>query len=112
MKYSLGTLTRPGVLIGFLGIPLLWISILSAPAALAEEPQKVFNTGFSMMDNLKMNSGQSIYVRLSSGEELGGVVQEVGTNFLHLSELQGREFFDALIRIDDIVALIKRAKKG
>ncbi len=97
---------------GVLFIAILLTSTLSAPAANTEEQSKVFKVEFSLMDNLKMSMGQVVYVRLSSGEELGGVVKEVGTNVVHLSEIRGREFFDALISIDRIHAIIKRAKGG
>ena len=97
---------------GIMFVAMMTASALNVPAANAEEQPKVFKTEFSLMDNLKMSMGQVVYVRLSSGEEIGGVVKEVGASAVHLSELRGREFFDALIPIDRIVAIIKRAKGG
>ncbi|MBI3995107.1 MAG: hypothetical protein HY349_03915 [Nitrospirae bacterium] len=97
---------------GILFVAIMSASVLAAPAANAQEQAKVFKTEFSLMDNLKMSVGQFVYVRLSSGDELGGEVKEVGINSVHLSELRGREFFDALVPIDRIVAIIKRARGG
>lgn len=54
--------------------------------------------------------GKQVKLRLKGGEELSGVVTAVGANVLHLSELAGKEFYDAAVSIDAIGAVIVRAR--
>lgn len=82
---------------------------VTAASVFADEP-KAFNTGASMADNLKMSAGKTVAVHLRSGEALTGIVESVGANFLHLSQLSGKAFYDALIRIEDISAVDKRVR--
>jgi sRNA-binding regulator protein Hfq len=44
-----------------------------------------------------------IYLR--GGHFLAGKVVDVGDHFVVLAELQGKDFFDAQIRVDEIAAL-------
>jgi hypothetical protein len=39
-----------------------------------------------------------------------GVVKEVQNNLLHLEKLSQKEFFDALIRVDQIIAIEVRVR--
>ena len=43
-----------------------------------------------------------------SGKTLTGVVKEVGNHLIHLEKLSGKEYFDALIRIENISAIETR----
>lgn len=62
----------------------------------------------SIQSVLTSHKGKRLTVRVMSGEELTGVVQSVNARVLHLGELTGREFFDAVVNIDDIQAVIVR----
>jgi len=64
-----------------------------------------YHVGASLQDNLKSLVGKKVYVTLDSGNTLAGFVKEVGNHFVHLEKLDGKEFFDALIRIEDISAI-------
>ena len=55
--------------------------------------------------NLEKFSGERVTVSLIGGGELQGVVSKIGTTTLYITELTGREFFDALIRLDHISAV-------
>ncbi len=61
-----------------------------------------YNVNSSMSDNLKALIGKKVYITLGSGKTLAGLVKEVGDHLIHLEKLEGKEFFDALIRIEDI----------
>lgn len=65
----------------------------------------MYNVGASLQDNLKSLVGKKVYVTLDSGKTFSGFVKEVGNNFVHLEKLDGKDFFDALIRIEDISAI-------
>ena len=64
-----------------------------------------FNVGLSMQDNLKSLVGKDVYVHLRSGDTLQGYVKAVGDKQVHLEKLAGKDFYDALIRLDDISAI-------
>ena len=65
-----------------------------------------FDTADSLADNLKVYGGKNIFVHLKSGKAFEGYVKSVGNGLVHLEKLGGgRDFYDALIRIDDISAI-------
>jgi len=64
-----------------------------------------FNVGLSMQDNLKSLVGKDVYVHLRSGDTLQGYVKAVGDKQVHLEKLADKDFYDALIRLDDISAI-------
>jgi hypothetical protein len=61
--------------------------------------------------NLQQMAGKRVTVRLLAGEELTGMVKQVTPYGVQLSELAGKEFFDAIMRLDQISAVIYRAQK-
>ena len=64
-----------------------------------------FDTASSLADNLKTYAGKDVFVHLRSGKTIQGYVKVVGNGLLHLEKLAGRDFYDALIRIEDISAI-------
>ena len=64
-----------------------------------------FDTAAPFEENLKAFVGRDIIVHLESGDTLQGYVKSVHDDLLHLEKLAGKDFYDALIRIDDISAL-------
>jgi hypothetical protein len=84
---------------------------LSATEAQAQQKKPValegvkFDTAASFDDNLKTYVGKDIIVHLESGDTLQGYVKSVQNDLLHLEKLAGRDFYDALVRIDDISVL-------
>ncbi|HXM32889.1 MAG TPA: hypothetical protein VN921_04490 [Chthoniobacterales bacterium] len=59
---------------------------------------------------LQRNTGQTVELRMKSGEKIGGKVERVGDKLVHLSQLTGAEFFDAAVDTADIAAVIVRTK--
>ncbi len=55
--------------------------------------------------NLEKFTGDRVTVALIGGGELQGVVSQVGTTLLYITELTGKEFFDAVVRLDHISAV-------
>jgi hypothetical protein len=64
-----------------------------------------FDTSLTMADNLKTYMGKDLTIHLRSGKSLQGYVKTVGSGLLHLEKLAGKDFYDALIRIEDISAI-------
>ena len=85
--------------------------MLTLPAGVQAQPKVVsvegvsYNVGSSMEDNLKALAGKKVAVTLASGKTITGMVKEVGGHLVHLEKLEGKEYFDALIRIDNISAI-------
>lgn len=64
-----------------------------------------YNVNSSLADNLKSLVGKKVSVTIASGKTLSGFVREVGIHLIHLEKLEGKNFFDALIRIENISAI-------
>ncbi len=60
---------------------------------------------------LSAHNGKRVTVKLNSGDELTGTIGAVNDDLVHLRELSGKEFFDAVVDTDDISAIIIRTKE-
>jgi small nuclear ribonucleoprotein (snRNP)-like protein len=67
-----------------------------------------YDVNSSMADNLKSLVGKKVYVSLDSGKTFTGFVKEVGNHLMHLEKLDRKDYFDALIRIENISAIDTR----
>ena len=54
--------------------------------------------------------GKAARLHLRNGQEMAGKIGEVGDQFVMICELVGKEFYDALVRIDDISAISIRVR--
>ena len=93
---------------------LFYVTILVLPME-AEAKTKVvaiegisYNVSSSMADNLKSLIGKKVSITLTSGKTFTGLIKEVGNHLMHLEKLDGNEYFDALIRLEDINAIDTR----
>ena len=64
-----------------------------------------FDLSATLADNLKSYTGKNVFVHLKSGTTLQGTVKAVGNGLVHLEKLNGKDFYDALIRIEEISAI-------
>jgi small nuclear ribonucleoprotein (snRNP)-like protein len=72
-----------------------------------------FNADVSLTNNLASFIGKKVTVTLQSGKTFTGIVKNVGgKRLLHMEQLEGKEYYDALIRIDNITAIDARIRKG
>ena len=85
-------------------------SLLSPTFASAEEQALTVQGAQSMRDSLKAKGGSKVVLQLIGGQEVSGKIVEVGDQTVHLSELTGKEFYDALVRLDHISALVIRVR--
>lgn len=94
------------------GVALLCsLSFVFPMAACAEDQAPEVEGSQPIRDNLKKRIGSRVTLRLAAGEEIGGKVVAVGEHAVHLSELAGKEFFDAVIRLDQVSAVVVRARE-
>ena len=59
---------------------------------------------------LQRQMGQPIELRMKSGEKIGGKLERLNDKVVHLTQLTGAEYFDAAVAVDNIAAVIVRAK--
>lgn len=88
--------------------------LTTAPLARSEEkpaPTVRFEEPDTMASALKRLEGRAVKIRLAGqGEEISGKLQKVGKELVHVSDLAGREFYDAIIRIDQISAVVAQSR--
>lgn len=86
-----------------LAVVLLSLS-LGAPA----DPLTV-GSGDSLQKVLEGQVGKRVAVRVGD-EEIAGTVKSVNGEVVHLAELTGKEFYDAVVKIAAIDAVVVRVK--
>jgi hypothetical protein len=93
-------------------IMLCVAACLALPAAgfSAEEGVYEFKPFATISDVLHDNIGKRVILRLDGGDTLEGTVTKVGDSLVHIARLTGRDFYDALVPIDSISAVIYKAR--
>lgn len=89
----------------------VFMTIASASLATAQDKPFEFRPDDSTKSVLEKFVGQSTDLRLKSGERIGGKVVKVGDKLVHLTQIVGAEYFDAVIEIDEVAAVSFRVKK-
>ncbi len=101
---SVHAITRTVLGLGFVALLLAPVASVSgqAPAA-GQGTTAMFEEQDTMAAVLKRLEGKQVRLRLAgSNDEVIGKLQKVGKELVHLSDLSGREFFDAVVRIDQV----------
>jgi hypothetical protein len=62
----------------------------------------------TVLSILQGSAGKTVELHLNSGEKIGGKIQQVNDNVVHLSNLTGAEYFDGFINTKDISAVVIR----
>ena len=92
---------------------ILKLSILLACAGLAQSGYAdglSIKAGDTLQKQVAALKGKKVTVKLQGTEELTGIVKESTNELLQLSELSGKEFFDAVIDMNKITAILVRTK--
>lgn len=94
-------------------IPMLVIvSLCGITTAFAEPATPLaIKQGDTIQKLLERQKGKRVTLRLQGGEELTGKVIAITKELVHLEELMRREYFDAVVEIDKVEALIVRTKE-
>jgi hypothetical protein len=74
--------------------------VLPGVTALAEEPKYELKSTTTIKDVLQEIFGKQVIVHLETGGHLEGTVLKVGESVVHPAKLSGRDFYDAVVRID------------
>ncbi|PYK40790.1 MAG: hypothetical protein DME60_06800 [Verrucomicrobia bacterium] len=94
------TMKRYSLLLGF--IIALVCGNLSAEDKIGLQPNA------TVLSILQGSAGKTVELHLNSGEKIGGKIQQVTDNVVHLSHLTGAEYFDGFINTKDISAIVIR----
>jgi ribosomal protein L18E len=65
----------------------------------------------TVLSVLEARKGQRVTLRLASGQEMTGLVRETNHHLVVLGALTGREFFDAIVPIAAVEAVVVRTTK-
>jgi len=110
-KVKMSGSTRMLLTVMFLAMAFSFLSAVEAEPKVVEIEGMSYNVNHSMGGNLKLLIGKKVYVSLDSGQTLAGTVKAVGDHLMHLEKIQRKEYFDALIRIKNIIAIDVRFRK-
>lgn len=87
---------------------VLFLSV-SAVGVYAEE-KIVFKASDGIKEVLTAHIGKRVAVKTDAGEALEGSVSMVGDQLVRLERLSGKDFYDAIVRIDKITSVTIRVK--
>jgi hypothetical protein len=62
----------------------------------------------TLLSILQESTGKTVELHLQAGDKIGGKVEQVNENVVHLSHLTGAEFFDAFVNVNDVSAVVIR----
>ena len=86
------------------------IFLMASQGFVSAQEKLELRTPAGVKDILSEFSGKRVSVTLESGSGIEGVITKVGDHLVHFSRLTGKEYFDALIRIDKIIAVTIRTR--
>ncbi len=88
---------------------ILSILLITASAPVfAAKPQLLIQQDLTLNQLLKGQADKRVGLILQNGQELSGILKEVGDQVVRLHQLSGREYFDAVIRLDQVTAVVIR----
>jgi hypothetical protein len=94
-----------------LAFAVLATTVPAGQAAARKEPGETrYDLAQSLAASLGRHVGERVELILISGTSLKGTVKDVGSATVHLTGLEGREYFDAVVRVEQIGAFVVRAR--
>lgn len=76
------------------------------PAAAAEETRPLPPFGENVKIVLDASIGRTVTLQMASGQEIVGTVTKVGDHVVHLARIVGREYYDAVVVLDRVDAVL------
>ncbi|MBF0337999.1 MAG: hypothetical protein HQL05_09205 [Nitrospirae bacterium] len=70
------------------------------------------NKATTVKDTLTERIGKRVILKMDSGETLEGTVTTVGEQVVTISKLAGKDFYDAIIRMDKINSVVFKAREN
>ncbi len=86
-------------------------SAVQAPNVFADEQKYELKlAAATVKDVLSENINKKVIVRMDTGDTLEGTVSKVGDSLVHISKISGRDFYDAVVRMDKISAVLFKVR--
>ena len=85
----------------------VWLALAMTAQA---QDAPTFPSG-GIAEALKARVGKPVMLHLASGTQIGGTIAEVRDHAVVVKGITGREFFDALVNLDDVAAVEVRARE-
>jgi hypothetical protein len=76
----------------------------------AEKKYELKSAAATVKDVLVENTGKRVTLQMAGSERLEGTVSKVGDHVVHIARLRSKEFFDAVVSIDRINAVVFRTR--
>jgi len=89
---------------------LLWLAPVVAPAA-DQQDKYLIRTTDNILTILQQEIDLPVKLQLKSGAQISGIVARIGVGIVQISEVSGMELYDAVVKIDDISAVLFKARK-
>ena len=83
---------------------------VATPALLAQEAHFELSVADAVKQALDQEVGKRVKLKLVSGQDLEGLVAKVGTQAVHLTHLSSLEFYDAVIRLEQVAVVIVKVR--
>ena len=90
---------------------ILAFTALQTGAGVEATPGLSVDTSDSIKSVLETQVGQVVEIRLKSGDKISGKLANVGDKLVHLSQLVGQEFFDAVVDVKDVTAVVLKVRQ-
>ena len=88
------------------------VSMIASQSIVAAQDKIELRQDIGIKEALIQFTGKRVSVTLDSGTAYEGILTKVGDHLIHISRLTGKEYFDAVIRIEKISGLVVRTKSG
>ncbi|MCW5603986.1 MAG: hypothetical protein KIT18_05515 [Burkholderiales bacterium] len=85
--------------------------ILTGTGASAAAAELIIGASHSIEGVLSVQRTKRVTLRLRSGQEITGTVKNVTGRLVQLGEISGKEFFDAVIPLEAVDAILIRTKE-
>ena len=90
-------------------LPFFLLFVLAIGSAFAQTKIDLQSSD-TMQTILEKQVGQTVEFRMKSGEKIGGKIEKLNDKLVHLSALTGADYFDGVVALDSIAAVVVRAK--
>jgi hypothetical protein len=87
------------------------IAMLLCLACSAQAQEVSISANDTTQSVLAAQKGKRVTVRLRSGQEITGTVRDATAKLVVLGAVQGREFFDAVVPLEAVEAVLVRTKQ-
>ncbi len=92
-------------------LSFLAIIILAAPGAFAQS-KPVLQPNDTIHSILAQQVGKPVELRMKSGEKMAGKLEKVSDKLAHLSQLADADFYDAVVEIESVAAVVVRVRSN